>query len=134
MSKKCDNTSVGQLIYNKDGDLVLIERFNYPEAFALPAGHGDGMLLAEAAKKESLEEVGALILENKLVWSGKIDNPCKRAGGDHHVWEVYQAVSWSAHSAGSGQGELRAGSDAKKFFWCSPTGLRTKRTLTARVL
>ena len=94
----------------------------YPEAFALPAGHGDGVSLADAAKKESEEEVGALILENKLVWSGKIDNPCKREGGDHHFWEVYQAISWS--------GELKAGSDAKEFFWCSPKLLRqlAKRT------
>ena len=41
MAKICDNTSVGQII--RDGDkIVVIERANYPEAFALPAGHGGG--------------------------------------------------------------------------------------------
>ena len=60
-------------------------------------------------EKESMEEVGIEIIENKLVWKGTINNLCKREGGDYHMWEVFEAISWT--------GEPKAGDDAKEFFW-----------------
>lgn len=114
MSKICDNKSVGEIFY-KGRDLLMIERWNYPQSFALPAGHLDGYSFEEAAKKESLEEVGLTILKNDLVWSGRVDNPCRREGGSYHDWEVYRAKSWS--------GMPRAGDDAKNYFWASPERL-----------
>ncbi len=115
MPKLCDNTSVGQII-RKDGDFLMIDRHNYPESFAFVAGHGDGLALDAAAKKETQEEVGITIIENKLLWRGTINNQCKRVGGDHHLWEIFETVSWS--------GEPKAGDDAKSFFWAMPERLR----------
>lgn len=119
MPKVCDNTSVGQIILN-DGEMaeetaiVIIERGNYPEAYALPAGHTDGD--PEAVVRESSEEVGLTIIKNRLIFCKDIDNPCKREGGSHHVWQVYIAISKME--------KLRAGSDAKSAFWASVYYLR----------
>lgn len=115
MPKICDNTSVGQII-KQDGSFLMIERFNYPQSYAFVAGHGDGLAMEAAAKKESLEEAGIEIVENKLVWKGNINNFCKREGGNHHVWEVFEAIFWT--------GEPKAGDDAKEFFWALPERLR----------
>lgn len=121
MSKQCDNTSSG-IIFEKDGRILLIKRFNYPEAIALPAGHLDGDSPEDNAKKESEEEVGIVPRELKLVWKGDINNPCKRDGGNHHFWHVFRVSVWS--------NELKAGSDAKEAFWVSIDELKAfaKRT------
>lgn len=115
MSKKCDNTSSG-IIFEKDSSILLINRFNYPEAITLPAGHLDGDNPMGNAKRESKEEVGLLPGELKLVFEGDINNPCKREDGNHHYWFVFRAVDWG--------GELKAGSDAKKAFWASAEELK----------
>lgn len=117
MAKECNNTSVGQII--RDGEnIVMIERANYPEAYALPAGHVDeeDLSFADAISREVAEEVGLSIEENNLVLKEDIDNPCKREEGSHHAWEVYEALRWS--------GTLKAGSDAKRARWFSPDGLK----------
>ena len=58
MTKKCDHTSVGMLVWKED-KLLLIERKKPPFGFALPAGHVDGDDSFEvAAKRELEEEVG----------------------------------------------------------------------------
>lgn len=109
MAKICDNTSVGQIIELLGEDLrriVVIDRANYPQAKALPAGHEDGVEGDAGVRKEVAEEVGLTILENELVFTGRIENPCKREGGDYHEWKVYRSFKT--------EGELKAGSDAKK--------------------
>ena len=115
MTKICDNKSVGQII-KKGHSFVVIERHNYPQAFAFVAGHCDGDNFANAATKESREEAGVEIIKNKLVWSGKIDNPCKREGGSFHDWEIFEAESW--------HGDLVPGDDAKRFFLGSLDNLK----------
>ena len=115
MAKICDNKSVGQLLYH-DRHLVLIKRKNYPQAYALPAGHLDGDEFLAGALRETEEEVGVIVTENKLVWKGLVANPCKRDGGTYHEWEVYKAQSW--------KGEPKAGSDAKEFLWVLPAELK----------
>ena len=110
MVKKCDNTSSGIIFENSD-EILLIKRFNYPEAIALPAGHLDGDNPLSNARRESWEEVGLTPDDLKLVFEGNLENPCKREGGSHHYWFVFKAKSWS--------GELKAGSDAKEAFWAS---------------
>jgi 8-oxo-dGTP pyrophosphatase MutT (NUDIX family) len=113
-AKTCDNKSVGQII--KKGDaFVVIERRNYPQAYALVAGHCDGESFGDAAIKEAREEANITIEENEPVWQGRIDNPCKREGGSFHDWLIFEAKKWS--------GELKAGDDAKRFFLCSPEEL-----------
>jgi len=123
MAKKCDNTSVGQIIRDEKNIYAIIERMNYPESFALPAGHVDGdPSFTEAMLREIEEEAGLLVQKNQTVFKEDIDNPCKRENGTHHLWEVYEAKEWS--------GELKAGSDAKKAYWLSPAELQkiAKRT------
>jgi len=112
MAKRCDNTSVGQIIRLYNGDLVYIERKSYPQAYALPAGHVDGdNPWSAGVERECKEEVGIEIVKNTLVFKEEIDNPCKREGGSHHLWEVYQAEEWN--------GEPNAGDDAKAAYWGS---------------
>ena len=63
MAKVCDHTSVGLLLsYQNNNDwqlrFLMIERHNYPQAIALPAGHCDGDDFYKAIRRESKEEVG----------------------------------------------------------------------------
>jgi ADP-ribose pyrophosphatase YjhB (NUDIX family) len=96
MTKICDHTSVGMLIW-KDGKLLLIERARFPFGFAAPAGHVDGDASYEvAAERELVEEVGLKISDLskdslKLIAEGKRENPCRREGGTWHYWKIYQA-------------------------------------------
>jgi len=103
MGKLCDNKSVGVIIRDND-TFAVIERKNFPVAYAFVAGHLDGDICEDAARKEANEEVGIRIdsLEKKL--QEKYFNSCKREGGSWHEWCVYEATQWS--------GTLRAASDA----------------------
>lgn len=116
MSKICDNKSVGIIITDDSGKSVIIERGNYPEAFAPIAGHVDGMAEDEAARNEALEEGGLALGKSVKVFEEDLPNPCKREGGNHHFWTVYESHDWS--------GELRASSDAKKAHWMTPEDIR----------
>ncbi|MBI2025030.1 MAG: NUDIX hydrolase [Candidatus Harrisonbacteria bacterium] len=115
MTKTCDNASVGTVILDKNGNFLMIERKNYPQCFALPAGHLDGDDPEFASKKECEEEVGIKILKQRLLFRGRINNPCRRGASYHDFWG-YIADEWS--------GEPVSGSDAKSFFWASPEKLR----------
>ena len=116
--KKCDNTSAGEIIKMhaaSNSPVAMIKRKNYPQAYAFPAGHGDGD--PKAAVRETSEEVSLTIVDskNKRVFEGEIDNPCKREGGDHHYWQVFEAGEWS--------GKLEAKSDAAEAFWAKSEDL-----------
>lgn len=90
MAKKCDNKSVGMLVW-KDGSLLLIERRRPPFGFAPPAGHIDGDdSFEESAKRELKEEVGLEAQNLKLLIEGRKENPCRREGGSWHYWKIYQ--------------------------------------------
>lgn len=115
MAKTCDNKSVGTII-RKGEEILMINRHNYPEAFALPAGHLDGDSPDFASGKECKEEVGVQVMKQRMLHEGEINNLCKRLGGTHHRWYLFEATEWS--------GEPAAGSDAKEFFWASPKKLR----------
>lgn len=93
MAKKCDNKSVGMLVW-RDGGLLLIERKKPPFGFALPAGHIDGdNSFEESAKRELQEEVGLETQNIKLLIEGRKENPCRREGGSWHYWKIYQIES-----------------------------------------
>jgi ADP-ribose pyrophosphatase YjhB (NUDIX family) len=113
--KKCDNTSSGT-IFEEANSILLIERKNYPQAIALPAGHFDGDSSGKNSVRESSEEVCLIPEKLKSVWAGTVDNPCKREGGTFHNWVVFKAVSW--------KGKLKAGDDAKRAFWISFVDLK----------
>ena len=95
MAKICDNTSVGVIIKNRQGGLLLIERKSWPYGMALPAGHLDGDDPEKGAVREIAEEVGLHILKQKLVLEKDYDNPCRRTDDDHHRWYVYEATEWT---------------------------------------
>ena len=91
MAKKCDNKSVGMLVW-KDDTLLLIERKKPPFGFAPPAGHIDeDNSFEESAKRELKEEVGLKTQNLKLLIEGRKENPCRREGGSWHYWKIYQA-------------------------------------------
>ena len=90
MTKKCDNKSVGMLVWREDS-LLLIERKKPPFGFAPPAGHIDGYdSFEESAKRELKEEVGFETQNLKLLIEGRKENPCRREGGNWHYWKIYQ--------------------------------------------
>jgi ADP-ribose pyrophosphatase YjhB (NUDIX family) len=111
VNKKCDNKSVGMLIWNGD-KLLLIERRKPPFGFAPPAGHVDDFSSEEvAARGEVQEEVGLRVESLNLVTKGRKDNPCRREGGDHHYWWIYEVEV---------SGELRRNLDeTKQAGWFS---------------
>lgn len=122
MAKVCDHTSVGLVLIDERFripemmSILMIERHNYPQALALPAGHCDGDDFWVALERESMEEVGIRPICSKLVFGGRVNNPCKREDGSHHVWGVFRSTQWD--------GEVAAGSDAKRFFWTTFEELR----------
>jgi len=90
--KTCDNTSVGAIITNDAEEVLLIERKKFPFGLAAPAGHIDAFVSPEEAiKQEVLEEVGLQVSSLHLL-KGNVckENPCRREGGDHHTWWVYE--------------------------------------------
>lgn len=116
MTKLCDHASVGLIVVNDAQEVLLIERKNYPQAIALPAGHLDGDTFEEGLLRETREEVGIDVIHYKLLLSARFNNPCKRIDGSYHDWKVYKATQW--------QGNVQAGSDAKRAFWALPDQLR----------
>lgn len=90
MTKVCDHTSVGMLVY-KGNKILLIERKKYPFGFATPAGHVDDKGTYENAAREELEEeVGLKAKSLKLIKEGKKNNPCRRQGSSWHYWKIYK--------------------------------------------
>lgn len=105
----CNHTSVGVLAV-RDGKILAFQRQTWPLKLAPPAGHvdehpgvprGTGQLeeavFATAAVRELEEEVGLTVrvADLRLVFSGRMDNACRRKtvdGDKHwHYWRVYAA-------------------------------------------
>lgn len=99
MSKICDHTSAGVLIFD-DGKLLLISRRKGTPGLAAPAGHVDdhGDLNSseeeryeKAALDELREETGLSASSVMLLAQGRKDNACRREDGDWHYWRIYRA-------------------------------------------
>src|SRR3989344_3264591 len=89
--KRCPDGSVGVIIENSLGHILLIDRATFPYGYAAPAGHTEtGKVPEDAARREIVEEVGLKFQDITLVWHGVIQNPCRR-GYDEHEWWVYRA-------------------------------------------
>lgn len=132
MAKICDHTSVG-LVAEEDDRFAMIFRGNYPEAWAMIAGHIDehggvekDILLGakKAIRAEAAEEGGLQLGRFVRVFSEDIPNPCKREDGTHHQWLVFEAYDWT--------GTLRAASDAKRAEWVSREKLVELARITER--
>jgi ADP-ribose pyrophosphatase YjhB (NUDIX family) len=99
MIKQCDNKSVGVILSNDKGEVLLIDRAKFPFGLAAPAGHVDNHgTLEQTAISEVQEEVGIEIEISSLVKvidKRRIDNKCRRPGGDFHDWTIFTAQTVS---------------------------------------
>lgn len=101
MEKYCDNRSVGVILTNDNDEMALLTRGRFPIGIAPPAGHVDGHgSLEQAAIDEVNEELGVLLaidgLRRTAIADRHVENVCRRVGGDHHLWTVYEARVGSA--------------------------------------
>lgn len=90
--------SVGAVIRNSIGDILLIDRLKTPFGFACPAGHVDkGEAPETALIREVLEETGLKVTSFKEYqinyslddFSDCPQEPCSR-GIDFHMWFIYE--------------------------------------------
>lgn len=94
MSEHCDNRSVGVIMTDTTGRILLINRAKPPYGWAPPAGHIDdhgGSL--DTAITEVSEETGLCLSgqDLRLVMEGyRIHGQCRR-GGEYHDWDVWTA-------------------------------------------
>lgn len=93
--QRCDNTSVGVLITDENGRLLIFERATPPVGLAPVAGHIDQHQSPEqAAAAEVAEEVGLTVTGLVKVHSSWRPNRCRRYPGGQgvgHQWTIYQA-------------------------------------------
>ncbi|MGI5119308.1 NUDIX hydrolase [Marinactinospora thermotolerans] len=99
---RCCGTSVGVLLTNPAGDILLIGRAWHPIGHAPVAGHvaDEHASATEAAGAEVREEVGLTLIHMEVAWSGHLPNlcsspPARRPG---HTWTLVR---------GTAVGELR---------------------------
>ena len=130
MTKICDHTSVGMLVWKED-KLLLIERKKFPFGFAIPAGHVDeDKSFEDAATRELKEEVGLDTTDLKLIIEGKKENSCRREGGTWHLWKIFEIAT---------SGNLRPSmEETKKVGWYSKNEInkladRTKKYINKEV-
>jgi ADP-ribose pyrophosphatase YjhB (NUDIX family) len=132
MPYKCDNASVGVLITDYQGRLLMIRRASFPVGIAPVAGHvfDEHTGYEEAAYAETEEEVG--MLARGLVDTGTggwRPNRCgARDQGDDprapgHEWKIYAAVA---------SGEPRTTDEAKEVGWYSQADIQALADRTAR--
>src|SRR5487761_1087297 len=95
MSKICDHTSVGVIIHDQMGSLALLKRAKFPVGIAPAAGHIDDHGSPEqAARDEVYEELGIKVtdLAKTSISNRRVENKCRREGGDYHYWYVFEAT------------------------------------------
>lgn len=110
--------SVGAIIRNKKGEILMIERKKFPLGWACPAGHVDkGESPEEALRREVKEETGLKIEDFKLLVHEFVEwNECSK-GVRGHDWYVYEAVDF--------EGEIKkADAEAKNIKWVDSSKLR----------
>lgn len=90
------HTSVGAIIKNKEGKILMIDRAAFPYGWACPAGHmNQGETPEQALIREIKEEVNLDIKNPKLLFHQFIDwNKCVK-GIKGHDWYVYEIGDWS---------------------------------------
>jgi 8-oxo-dGTP pyrophosphatase MutT (NUDIX family) len=87
----CDHTSVGALIFNAQGEILMFQRGTPPWGVAGPAGHRDGDSPDDAIIKEVYEEVGLRVISAQCVAAFYIQKACRRPyeGTPYHDWRFY---------------------------------------------
>lgn len=91
METHCDHKSVGVVITNEKNEILLLDRARFPFGLAPPAGHVDEHgSLEQTAIDETSEEVGLVVSDlQEVISERRVDNVCRRLGGDHHIWSVF---------------------------------------------
>ncbi len=101
--------SVGIMIVNKEGKVLVIERAKFPPGYSLPAGHIDnGENPATAVKREAYEEVGLTIHKPQLVLETAIHGDSCRRGCDDHMWQLFVAAMPVSQTVQYEENEARA--------------------------
>jgi len=103
--------SVGIIIKDDSGKILMIDRKVYPYGWGCPAGHADKEETPEMAiKREAKEEVGLKIKDVKLLYEEYIPwNECVK-GERGHYWYVYTALDWKGK-------EIRNKREVKDLQW-----------------
>jgi 8-oxo-dGTP pyrophosphatase MutT (NUDIX family) len=95
VTKRCDNTSVGVIITNREGRHLLFARNTPPVGIAPAAGHIDEHGSPDlAARTEVAEELGLTVTTLTPIAQQWRTNICRRQHGPHgpgHHWTVYRA-------------------------------------------
>ncbi|WP_214417321.1 NUDIX hydrolase [Sphaerisporangium fuscum] len=124
-AKRCDNRSVGVLITDPAGRLLMFDRNTFPPGVAGAAGHIDGHGDEfDAARAEVSEELGLTVTSLSPVCSGWRDNRCRRlpgAEGIGHYWHIYRAEVTGTLTPSA--------RETRNVRWLTPADLQT---LTAR--
>lgn len=117
--------SVGAIIKNEKGEILMIDRLKQPFGWACPAGHIDEEEEPEQALlREVKEETGLDIISYKEFninyssdnYSDAPQEPCSR-GIKFHMWFIYDVVA---------TGELIFKADeVKAIKWCSIDEIKT---------
>lgn len=129
-TRPCDNLSVGVIVRNSDGKFAILKRAKFPPGYSPAAGHIDDHGSPErAAVDEVSEEIGVTIavadLHPTVIHKRRINNVCRREGGDHHVWYVYEAVVGNEVVLVANEDQARSAS------WLTQTELDTLAARTA---
>jgi len=100
--------SIGCVII-KEGKVLLLERRKFPYKFTIPAGHLEkGEVPSKAVKREVKEETNLKIDDIEKLFSGEIEDPCRR-GADIHNWDLFYSSSF--------KGELETNDEANGYRW-----------------
>ena len=99
MARFCDHTTVGVVVRNQEGEILMVERRHPPYGWAPLTGHVDknididGYALWEDAAQSTVQDmIGAAPTGIRPLGRGRRENECSREGGDWHEWVVFEAI------------------------------------------
>ena len=116
--KLCPFDSVGLVVENKKGQILVLERKRFPPGLAFPAGHldivnGQKELFKDAAVRELREETGLTAKSLSLLLEKTFPNPCSK-GYDVHHWQVFLVHEWE------GEPTLMEPDKHTRLWWIFP--------------
>jgi PAS domain S-box-containing protein len=90
-NKGTKHITVGALIYDHDGRILMVKRRVWPYVYDFPAGHLDyNEDPTQATKREVLEETGLIVNKMELLYNGEIENDQCRYGANIHEWYFFR--------------------------------------------
>jgi nucleoside triphosphatase len=105
--------TVGILIFNPSGELLLLKSHKWPERFVVPGGHVElGEQMEETVIREAKEETGLDVHQLRfLCWQEFIYDPSfwKQK---HFIFFDYACIAEST--------DIRLNNEAEDYFWIEP--------------